>query len=70
MSRPASRGSVMEFWIGLSVGMHLGKIIADYLERFIETYGLLDDATVKEIKEIETVESDVSSIVDEELAGD
>lgn len=41
----------MEFWIGLSVGMHLGKVIADYLEKFVEAYGLLDPATAEEAKE-------------------
>ncbi|MBI4964182.1 MAG: hypothetical protein HY913_12960 [Desulfomonile tiedjei] len=41
----------MEFWIGLSVGMHLGKAIADYLEKFVEACGLLDPATAKKAKE-------------------
>jgi hypothetical protein len=54
----------MEFWIGLSVGMHLGKVIADYLEKFIEAYGLLGSATIKEIEEIEGVESKIASIID------
>jgi len=59
----------MEFWIGLSVGMHLGKVIADYLQKFVEAYGLLDATTLKEVKEIEDVESEISSIADE-LVGD
>jgi hypothetical protein len=63
------RKSVMEFWIGLSVGMHLGKVIADYLQKFVEAYGLLDATTLKEVKEIEDVESEISSIADE-LVGD
>jgi hypothetical protein len=37
----------MEFWSGLSVGMHLGKVIADYLQKFVEAYGLLDATTLK-----------------------
>jgi len=41
----------MEFWIGLSVGMHLGKVIADYLEKFVEAYGFLDPATAQKPKE-------------------
>jgi hypothetical protein len=41
----------MEFWIGLSVGMHLGKVIADYLEKFVEAYGLLDRDTAEKAKE-------------------
>ncbi len=59
----------MEFWIGLSVGMHLGKVIADYLQKFVEAYGLLDATTLKEVKEIEDVESEISLIADE-LVGD
>ncbi len=54
----------MEFWIGLSVGMHLGKVIADYLEKLVEAYGLLDAATRQEIKEIEELEASVSPIID------
>lgn len=54
----------MEFWIGLSVGMHLGKVIADYLEKIIEAYGLLDSEAIRETKEIEEVESRIGSIVD------
>ena len=42
----------MEFWVGLSVGMHLGKIVADYLQKFVDAYGLLDATTLKEINEI------------------
>ena len=61
----------MEFWVGLSVGLHLGKVIADYLEKFIAAYGLLDATTLKEIKVIEDVESEISSVIDiEELGGD
>jgi hypothetical protein len=60
----------MEFWIGLSVGMHLGKVLADYLQRFIDAYGLLDATTVKEIKEIEAVEGEICSVVDAELSDD
>ena len=37
----------MEFWIGLSVGMHLGKVIAEYLEKFGKAYGLLDTAAAE-----------------------
>jgi len=55
----------MEFWVGLSVGMHLGKVIADYLQKFVDAYGLLDGTTLKEIKEIEEAASEISSIVEE-----
>jgi hypothetical protein len=41
----------MEFWIGLSVGMHLGRVIADRLEKFYEDYGLLDAASAEKAKE-------------------
>jgi hypothetical protein len=40
----------MEFWIGLSVGMHLGKVIADYLEKFADYYGLMDAAESEQVK--------------------
>lgn len=60
----------MEFWVGLSVGMHLGKIVADYLQKFVDAYGLLDTTTLKEIKEIGEAASEISSVVDGELGGD
>jgi hypothetical protein len=60
----------MEFWVGLSVGMHLGKLVADYLQKFIEAHGLVDATTLKEIMYIEEAASEISSIVDTELDGD
>ncbi len=41
----------MEFWIGLSGGMHLGRVIADYLEKFDVAHGLLDPASAEKAKE-------------------
>jgi hypothetical protein len=41
----------MEFWIGLSVGMHLGRVIADYLEKLELAHGLLDFATAEKVRE-------------------
>jgi hypothetical protein len=53
----------MEFWIGLSVGMHLGKVLADYLEQIAEAYGLVDKATAeKTIKKIDR-RSEMGTIV-------
>jgi hypothetical protein len=60
----------MEFWIGLSVGMHLGKIIADYLQKYVGTHELLEASTLEKIKVIEDVASDISSIADKDLEGD
>jgi hypothetical protein len=57
--------TVVEFWIGLSVGMHLGRVIADYLEKFVEAYGLLEPEKIDKIKEIEAVAGDIGSLVDE-----
>jgi hypothetical protein len=57
----------MEFWIGLSVGMHLGKVIAGYLEKVIATYGLLEPATLEDIKEIQEAASEISSIADADI---
>jgi hypothetical protein len=54
----------MEFWIGLSVGMHLGRVIADYLEKFIDAYELLPAETVKKITELQQAEDEVSSVID------
>lgn len=54
----------MEFWIGLSVGMHLGRFIAEYLQKCVEACGLLSPSTVQEIAEVEKLESEVGSIVD------
>ncbi len=55
----------MEFWIGLSIGMHLGKVIADYLEKIVEAYGLLDEATVEKAEQKIQRRSEMGSMVDE-----
>jgi hypothetical protein len=60
----------MEFWVGLSVGMHLGKVIADYLEKFIETTGLLSETTLNGVREIEEAEAGIISVIEEESAND
>lgn len=54
----------MEFWIGLSVGMHLGKVIAEYLEKFGEAYGLLESKTAERIDRIEAIANKMGSLVD------
>ncbi len=46
----------MEFWIGLSVGMHLGKLIAQYLEKLGNAYGLLDKKTDEKANKLEDEE--------------
>ncbi len=55
----------MEFWIGLSVGMHLGKVIAEYLEKFVEAYGLLDPATAEKAKEEIERRAEMGKIIEE-----
>ena len=54
----------MEFWIGLSVGMHLGKVIAEYLEKFVAAYGLLDPATAEKAKEKIERRAEIGEIVE------
>jgi|GEM_PF-3061701 len=54
----------MEFWIGLSAGMHRGKVIADYLEKFVEAYGLSDRATAEKGKEKIERRGEIGAIVD------
>ncbi len=54
----------MEFWIGLSVGMHLGRVLAEYLEKFGSAYGLLSEETRKEIDEIEETALGFGKIID------
>jgi hypothetical protein len=54
----------MEFWIGLSAGMHLGKIIADYLEKTVEAYGLLDSSAIERAREKIERRGEMSAIVD------
>ncbi len=54
----------MEFWIGLSAGMHLGKVIADSLEKFVEAYGLLDRTTAEKGKEKIERRGEIGAIVD------
>lgn len=55
----------MEFWIGLSVGMHLGRVIADYLEKLVDAHDLLPPDTLRTIKRIESREDTLSSAVDD-----
>ncbi|HTY23602.1 MAG TPA: hypothetical protein VMC85_10755 [Desulfomonilaceae bacterium] len=55
----------MEFWIGLSVGMHLGSVITKHLERFIEARGLLSSGTRKIIDRIEKIESETCETLDD-----
>ena len=55
----------MEFWIGLSVGMHLGSVVAKHLERFIEEWGLLSPQTCEIIKDIERIEDETCETLDE-----
>jgi hypothetical protein len=59
------RRTFMEFWIGLSVGMHLGKVIAEYLEKFVEVYGLLDPATAEKAKEKIERRAEMGKIIEE-----
>ncbi len=54
----------MEFWIGLSVGMHLGKVLADYLEKIGAAYGLLSKEGAKELDEFEETAREIGEIVD------
>jgi hypothetical protein len=55
----------MEFWIGLSVGMHLGKVIAEYLEKLVETYGLLDAASEEKARAKIERRAEIGEIVEE-----
>jgi hypothetical protein len=55
----------MEFWVGLSLGMHLGRIIADVLEKIGREYGLLDTKAEHEIEQIEKLETEVMDVVEE-----
>ncbi len=50
--------------------MHLGRVIAENLEKIVKTYGILSPTTCKEIGEIEAAEGKISSLVDEELTED
>ncbi|HMK36845.1 MAG TPA: hypothetical protein VK463_17355 [Desulfomonilaceae bacterium] len=54
----------MEFWIGLSVGMHLGKVLADYLEKLVESYGLFDPVTAEKAKEKIARRGEIGEIVE------
>lgn len=55
----------MEFWIGLSAGMHLGRVIAEYLQKLIDAYGLLPPSTIDRITKLERAGDEVSSIIDD-----
>ena len=62
-------GLVLIFWpvgkapwnFGLTLCWHASRqVMADYLQKFIVADGLLDASTLKEIKVIEDVESEIS----------
>jgi hypothetical protein len=55
----------MEFWIGLSVGMHLGKVIAEYLETVCKAWGLLDAESAEKAEEQIERRSKIGTIVGE-----
>ena len=55
----------MDFWIGLSIGMHLGRVLADYLEQFGKAYGLLDSATLERAERKIEFRSELGEIVEE-----
>ena len=55
----------MEFWIGLSVGMHLGKVLAEYLEKFCKAYGLLDPTAAEKAEEQIERRSEIAAAVEE-----
>ena len=59
------RRGFMEFWIGLSIGMHLGKVIAEYLEKLVETFGLLDAASEEKAKAKIERRAEIGEIVEE-----
>jgi hypothetical protein len=54
----------VDFWIGLSVGMQLGKVIADYLEKFFQAHGILDPDTVEKAEEKIARREKIGAIVD------
>jgi hypothetical protein len=55
----------MEFWIGLSVGMHLGRVLAGYLEKFGIAYGLLSEQSQKELTEVGMATSEITALIEE-----
>ncbi|HTY25309.1 MAG TPA: hypothetical protein VMC85_19415 [Desulfomonilaceae bacterium] len=55
----------MEFWIGLSIGLHLRGLVPKHLERFIEARGLLSPEACETINCIEQVEDEVREAMDE-----
>ena len=60
----ALRRNLVEFWIGLSVGMQLGKVIADYLEKVFQAYGILDPATLEKAEEKIERREEIGAAVD------
>ena len=47
------------------VGMHLGRVIAEYLEKLAKADGFLSPEAARKIEEIESAEEDVGSIIEE-----
>jgi hypothetical protein len=49
----------MEFWVGLLIGMHLGKFFGEILEKHLESSGIIDHETHEMLDQIEDLEEDV-----------
>jgi hypothetical protein len=53
----------MEFWMGILIGMHIGKIVADKLEDYCEQEGIISPETHHLLDEIEEVEEELGDIL-------
>ncbi len=54
----------MEFWIGISIGMHLGRVLSEHLESYIKTNRLLPSSKLIMIEKMENVENKMGKIFD------
>ena len=49
----------MEFWIGLLVGIHLGKVVVHHLQDYLVSSGAISQETEELLEEIEAVEEEI-----------
>lgn len=54
----------MEFWIGVFIGMHIGKFAAEQIGHILEDQGVISEETQELLEDIqETVEDVVETAV-------
>ena len=49
----------MEFWIGLLVGIHLGKVVVHHLQDYLVSTGTISQETEEILETVEAIEEEI-----------